>query len=304
MLERFIEAMFRFIKEKIKSVYSNFTQKITSIFSRGGTLDDVFIEELRALLLASDAGVKTTATIIERLRQDAKGAENLEDVKKILEGILVAMLQSAEQEAVDPRVLLMVGINGSGKTTFVGKCAYRLKKAGKKVLLVAGDTFRAAATQQLQQWGAKVGVDVFVGRDNQDPASVIFDGCKKFHDEGYDHIIIDTAGRLQTKTNLMNELEKIRKIINRQLPHVPIAAWLTIDSMLGQNSLRQAEVFHEVTHVTGVVLTKMDGTGKGGIVFSIVDQFKLPIMFATFGEGLNDSEVFDAQSYVHGLLNE
>lgn len=296
--------MFRFIKDKIKSVYSNFTQKITSIFSGDRKLDDAFIEELRALLLASDTGVKTTTSIIERLKQEAKGVEDLEAVKKILESILITMLQSAQQEPVDPSVLLMVGINGSGKTTFVGKYAYRLKKQGKNVLLVAGDTFRAAATQQLQQWGVKVGVDVFVGKEHQDPASVIFDGCKKFHEEGYDHIIIDTAGRLQTKINLMKELEKIRKIINRQLPNASIAAWLTIDSMLGQNSLRQAEIFHEATNITGVVLTKMDGTGKGGIVFSIVDQFKLPIVFTTFGEHETDSAVFDAALYVEGLLNE
>ena len=171
-------------------------------------------------------------------------------------------------------------------------------------MLVAGDTFRAAATQQLIEWGNKIDVPVFVGRENQDPASVIFDACKKFNDEKYDHIIIDTAGRLQTKVNLMKELEKIRAIISKQLPERRGKYWLTIDAMIGQNSLRQAELFQQATNINGIILTKLDGTGKGGIVFSITQQFEIPILYTTFGEKLEDIKAFDINEYVHGLLYE
>jgi len=197
---------------------------------------------------------------------------------------------------------MLAGINGSGKTTFAGKFANKLISDGKKPLLVAGDTFRAAATQQLLEWGKRVGVEVFVGKDNQDPASVIFDACSKFSSENYDHLVIDTAGRVQTKINLMNELKKMRSIINKKLPGEDINTWLTIDSMLGQNSFTQAKVFHEATSINGLILTKMDGTGKGGIVFSITKELGLPILYVTFGEKLEDLKSFNPKEYIANLL--
>jgi len=297
--------MFGFIKDKIKKIYTSFTTGVSSIFSRN-KLDEQFLHELSVLLLSADTGVTTTNFIITKLRDDIKSSTitTLEQAKTELEKLLTIQLQAYPAHDFHPRVLLLVGINGSGKTTFVAKLAHKLKQQGKKVMVVAGDTFRAAATQQLATWAERVGVRVFMGRDNQDPASVIFDACKTFHDEGYDHIIIDTAGRLQSKVNLMRELEKIRKIIEKQLSTESINTWLTVDSMLGQNSFAQAEVFGQATQLNGIVLTKLDGTGKGGIVFSITEKLHLPIVYVTFGENLDDLKPFDAQEFVAGLLNE
>lgn len=295
--------MFNFIKQALKKVYDGFTSKIGALFLR--QLDDSFLNDLSALLIQADTGVKTTNDIINGLSVKIKDGsiQNAEQAKIALEEHLLTLLTSAQVQDLQPKVLLMVGINGSGKTTFVGKLAHRLKQQGKRVMVVAGDTFRAAATQQLQAWGTRVGVEVFVGKENQDPAAVIFDACKRYRDESFDHIIIDTAGRLQTKVNLMNELQKMRKIIDKQLPGATVHTWLTIDGMLGQNSLRQAELFHEATILSGVVLTKLDGTGKGGIVFSVVAQLGIPVTYVTFGEQLEDLKAFEAKQYVHDLLN-
>jgi len=297
--------MFGFIKDKIKKIYTSFTSGVASIFSRN-KLDEQFLQELSVLLLSADTGVATTNLIITKLRDDIKSSTitTLEQAKTELEKLLVAQLQMYQSHYTQPRVLMLVGVNGSGKTTFVAKFAHHLKEQGKKVMVVAGDTFRAAATQQLASWAQQVGVRVFIGRDNQDPAAVIFDACKVFLDEKYDHIIIDTAGRLQAKINLMRELEKIRKIIEKQLVSEPISTWLTVDSMLGQNSFSQAEIFGQATQLNGIVLTKLDGTGKGGIVFSITEKLHLPIVYVTFGENLEDLKPFDASEFVAGLLNE
>lgn len=297
--------MFGFIKDKIKKIYTNFTTKVSSIFSRN-KLDDLFIKELTELLIAADTGVTTTNTIITQLTQGIQSASitTIDQAKEVLEKHLIAQLKPINKELLTPRIVLLVGVNGSGKTTFGGKYANQLKNAGKKVILVAGDTFRAAATHQLVEWGNRVNVPVFVGKENQDPASVIFDACQKFKDEKFDHIIIDTAGRLQTKTNLMKELKKIRKIISKQLPEEPVDTWLIIDAMLGQNSLRQAELFHEAAHLNGLILTKLDGSGKGGTVFAIGEKLNLPIIYVTFGEKLEDIKPFNGQEYVHDLLYE
>ncbi|MFA5306460.1 MAG: signal recognition particle-docking protein FtsY, partial [Candidatus Babeliales bacterium] len=203
-----------------------------------------------------------------------------------------------------PRIMLMVGINGSGKTTFVAKYAQLMKQQGKRVLVIAGDTFRAAATEQLSSWVSSLGIALHVGKEGQDPAAVVYDGCKKCLDEKFDALIIDTAGRLQTKTNLMHELEKIKRTISKHFPQEKIATWLSIDAMLGQNSLTQAELFHQVTPLDGIILTKLDGTGKGGIVFAITHKLKIPIIYVTYGERINDIARFDAEKYVHGLLHD
>lgn len=316
--------MFGFIKDKFKKIYSTFTSQISTIFSRN-KLDEQLLKELSVLLISADTGSKTTDAIITQLKADISSAKikDINDVKTALEQLLLSQLLLSQllpsQTSVEksnrpitvnllPKITLLVGINGSGKTTFSAKLANIMHQQGKRVILVAGDTFRAAATQQLMEWGKKIGVPVFVGRENQDPASVIFDACKTFKDENYDHIIIDTAGRLQTKVNLMKELEKIRKIIDKQVSDQicadDISTWLTVDAMIGQNSLKQAELFEQATKINGIILTKLDGTGKGGIVFSITQQFKIPILYTTFGEKLEDIKVFDAKEYVHGLLYE
>ncbi|HBS48014.1 TPA: signal recognition particle-docking protein FtsY [Candidatus Dependentiae bacterium] len=297
--------MFNFIKEKFKKIYSSFTEKAISLFSRD-TIDESFLKELEILLISSDVGVATTNKIMEQLKQDLKKQKikTVAEIKVELENQLLLHLKEHSNSQETPKVLLLVGINGSGKTTFASKFAHQLKEEGKKVLLVAGDTFRAAATEQLTQWAKKINVDVFAGKENQDPASLIFDACGKFVEEKYDHIIIDTAGRLQTKVNLMKELEKIKKIINKKLPNEQINSWLVIDAMLGQNSFQQAKIFHESTNIDGIILTKLDGTGKGGIIFSITKEFKLPILYISFGEKLEDVKSFNPEEYVKNLFGE
>lgn len=302
--------MFKFLKNKITKVYNKFTTKIESIFSRN-SVDDTFFEELRVLLISADVGVDTSDKIINLLKDKIK-KENISDMQQvkeelgfILEEILLSVSNSEKsQNGITPEILLLVGINGSGKTTFAAKMANKLKQNGKKVLLVAADTFRAAAVEQLQEWGKRIDVEVFAPTVSSDPAGLVFDAILKFKSGGYDHIIIDTAGRLQTKVNLIKELEKILRVIKKALGdrECNVSTWLTVDAMLGQNSFEQANVFKDATNLDGVILTKLDGTGKGGIVFSISSELNLPVLYLTFGEKLQDMAVFDAKSYVKELL--
>jgi len=294
--------MFNFIKDKLKKIYNQVTSRISGLFSRK-KIDEETLKELEVILISSDAGVTTTKHILDKIKEQFKKGEIEEghNLKDALEKILLDML-TAKKAPPEEKIYLMVGINGSGKTTFTGKLAKKFKNDGHKVLLVAADTFRAAATEQLEQWATKTGVDIVTGTKEQDPASVVFKGCETFKNKGFDKIIIDTAGRLQTKTNLMKELEKIKKIIKRHLPDDQINTLLTIDSMLGQNSLEQAKVFKESTDVNGVILTKMDGTGKGGIVFAITQELDIPIAYISFGEQLDQFKIFDSQEYVSELL--
>ena len=297
--------MFNFLKNKIKKIYTAVTKQVSSIFNKN-QLDEQFLKELSALLIAADTGVQTTNAIIKKLTDDINTATitTMEQAKAALEQLLLAQLATTKQSDPMPSIVLLVGVNGSGKTSFIAKYANLVNKTGKRLLVVAGDTFRAAATQQLAEWTKRIGAELFVGKENQDPSAVIFDACKKCKDEHFDHLIIDTAGRLQTKVNLMHELEKIRRTIHKQLPNQPVSTWLTIDAMLGQNSLAQAEIFHQATPLDGLILTKLDGTGKGGIVFAITHKLQIPIIYVTFGETIDDIEKFNPQEYVHNLLTE
>lgn len=296
--------MFNFIKNTLKKIYSSITSRLSSLFGRT-TIDEDTLIELKIILLSADTGINTTDRIINDLRTQQQSGSLVEGthLKQALRNQLISILDKAPTPHYDGSIFVLVGINGSGKTTFASKLAHSYIKAGKKVLFVAADTFRAAAPEQLAQWSQVVGADILRGSPDQDPASVVFQGCEKFKKDQYDILIIDTAGRLHTKVNLMNELSKIKRVIIKQLPNTHINTLLTIDSMLGQNSFEQAKLFHESTDLSGLVLTKMDGTGKGGIVFAITDELAIPIWYITFGEQPDQLKLFDKTEYVDNLLN-
>jgi len=306
--------MFNFIKKKLQKIYQAVTSKLGELLGKE-QIDQNDLKQLEVILLEADVGVRTTRALMQELNSRFSFGQLVKgrDLKKALEFLLNDLLVGKrfgelklEQDYPEQNypVILFVGVNGSGKTTAIGKLASRLKADGKKVLLAAADTFRAAATEQLAEWAKMVGVDIVTGREGQDPASVVFQAAEKFKNEGYDYLIVDTAGRLQTKVNLMNELAKIKRVIAKILGEDNITILLTVDSMLGQNSLEQAQIFNESANVDGIILTKMDGTGKGGIVFAIVQELKIPIAYITFGENIEAIKSFDAQEYVKELLEK
>lgn len=294
--------MFSFIKQKLQKIYANVTGKLHALFS-GGTLDQATLKELEVILLSADTGVNTTRMVIDRLKaQWTDGMlTNSSELKAALKEQLLAILTTSKPAQISS-ITLLVGINGSGKTTVASKLAYQLMQQKKRVLLVAADTFRAAAVDQLKQWADRLGVQVVCGAPNQDPASVVYAGMQCFKQGHFDAVIIDTAGRLQTKANLMKELEKVKRVISAQAPDIAITTLLTVDAMLGQNSLEQARVFHESTQLSGIVLTKMDGTGKGGIVFAISHELAVPVAYISFGESPEQLKLFDPATYVSELL--
>jgi fused signal recognition particle receptor len=295
--------MFNFIKNKLQKIFSHVTSKLGTFFSRS-VIDESALNELEIVLISSDVGVTTSRSIIAQLKQ--KIGNNItqgEQLKKEMHTILCNILNNNNTPNItNNQIFLFVGINGSGKTTSIGKLAHFYTQQGKKVLLAAADTFRAAAPEQLTEWATKTNCDIIRGKEGQDPTSVVFQACEKFKNEHYDILIIDTAGRLQTKINLMNELAKIKRAVTKQLPTMPLATLLTIDGMLGQNSFEQAKLFKESTDVNGIVLTKMDGTGKGGIVFAIAQELSIPIALITYGEQYDQLKPFNAQEYVTELL--
>ncbi len=296
--------MFNFIKEKLQKIYSAVSTKFHDIFSKN-SIDQATINELEEILLKADTGVTTTKKLISAI-QDAyqKGTISTgQDIQKLVETELLSVLNRTKFTK-QPQIYLLVGINGSGKTTFAGKLAYFFKQQNKSVILAAADTFRAAAPEQLQQWAQKADAVLVMGKPGQEPASVTFDACQLFKNNNADILIIDTAGRLQTKENLMKELEKIKRIIERQLPNYSLCTILTIDAMLGQNSFSQAKLFHEATSIDGIALTKMDGTAKGGIIFSIAQELKIPVLFLCFGEQLQDLMIFNSEQYIQNLLGQ
>jgi fused signal recognition particle receptor len=291
--------MFNFIKNKLNSFYAQFNKALNALLGRT-SLDPATLKELEILLLSADTGVTTTQSIIKKLEAQA----SQKPLHEALAEILTQTLDIPKPSLAQKKVFLLVGINGSGKTTAIGKLAYRFKKEGKRVLVVAADTFRAAAPEQVATWATRMDVACVMGNPGQDSASVVYKGCEQFLKENYDILLIDTAGRLQTKTNLMNELAKIRRTIGKFIPDTQVMTLLTIDSMLGQNSLEQATLFKECATVDGIILTKLDGTGKGGIVFAIAHTTAIPIIFASYGESAEQFDLFDPKNFVHQLVYE
>ena len=273
-----------------------FKGKLKSLFARFKKVDEEYFQELEDLLIASDVGARLAYEIVDATKEEAK-YQGITDPNKILELLVEEMYVSYSKDieleepihyaAEGPTIIMMVGVNGVGKTTTIAKLTHRFLNEGKKVLLVAADTFRAGAVEQLGVWADRLQVDIVKGRENADPSSVIFDGMKKAKNSDYDIVIVDTAGRLQTKINLMNEVAKMCKVIKKEFPEGPHETYLVIDATTGQNGVFQAKVFAEVTGVSGIVLTKMDGTSKGGIVLAIKDQLQIPVRFIGLGEGLH-----------------
>lgn len=293
--------MFSFIKSTLQSIYSRYASRFKALFSKK-VVDAALLTDLEEILISSDAGAKTTKMILQELKT-SPGIETADGawLQNQLYLQLTALL-SLPKPSLNTPVILLVGINGSGKTSLAGKLAHAAQAKGKRVLLVAADTFRAAACAQLAHIAEQIGCAIVQGKEGQDPASVVFGGCQKFKEEKFDQIIIDTAGRLQTKTNLMQELSKIRRIIEKQLPSTVITTYLTIDAILGQNSFEQATLFKECADVNGIVLTKMDSSSKGGIVFAIAKELSIPVVYMSYGEKLENLRVFDPHQYVHDLL--
>lgn len=290
--------MFTTLKNAFQKLYTTLTTPLQKLFARSA-LDDTAHQELRQLLIQADTGISTTNYILDALEH--AHVETGQELKQTLHKQLIACLKPYNQQS-NPSVYMLVGINGSGKTTSAAKLAYFYAQQGKKVLLVAADTFRAAAQQQLEQWAKKINVDIVMGKEGSDPGAVVFNGCEQYKNQNYDILIIDTAGRLQTKTNLMHELSKLQRIIARQLPDKTVLTLLTIDAMLGQNSFEQAKLFHECTPLHGIILTKTDGSAKGGIIFAINHQLSIPVAFVSYGETIETLVPFNAQEFVTELL--
>ncbi|MGX4763333.1 signal recognition particle-docking protein FtsY [Holzapfeliella sp. JNUCC 72] len=290
----------------------SFGDKLNAFFANFRRVDEDFFDDLEDLLIESDVGYQTSMDLVEALRDEAKlkNAKSKQALKEVIVEKLVGLYENpGEQDegltyndANKPNVYLFVGVNGSGKTTTVGKLAAQLKSQGKSVMLVAADTFRAGAVQQLVQWGERVGVDVVTGPEKADPASVVFEGVKKAHEQEVDYLLIDTAGRLQNKVNLMNELDKIKRTIQKTFPDQPEETLLVLDGSTGQNAMSQAKEFNQVTQISGIVLTKLDGSSRGGIVIAIRNEMNIPVKLVGLGEQVGDLAPFDTEKFALGLF--
>lgn len=299
-------------KAGLEKTRNSFTSKVNDLVARYRKVDEDFFEELEDVLLQADVGFETVMELMDKLRFEVQ-RQNIKDtngIQAIISEKLVEIYESGEenltelniQQQGDLTVILFVGVNGVGKTTTIGKLAHRLKSEGKSVILAAGDTFRAGAIDQLQVWGERVGVEVIAQSEGSDPAAVMYDAIRAAKNRKADVLICDTAGRLQNKVNLMNELEKVHRVISREIPDAPHEVLLALDATTGQNALVQAQTFKEVTNVTGIVLTKLDGTAKGGIVLAIRNKLHIPVKFVGLGEKMDDLQPFDAERYVYGLF--
>ncbi|WP_312698824.1 signal recognition particle-docking protein FtsY [Sedimentibacter sp.] len=300
-------SFFEKLKEGLSKTKRNLTEQIESIVFRHRKIDDDFLEELEEILITSDMGVETTMDIIEYIKSETR-KRNLTDtseIKDVIKEYLINMLEENEEKIDDEnkqRVILIVGVNGVGKTTSIGKIAYRIKQSGKSVIVAAADTFRAAAVEQLKEWCSRAGVDIIASEQGSDPGSVIFDAVNAAKARKTDVLICDTAGRLHNKKNLMNELSKIFKIIDREFGDAKLDVYLVIDATTGQNGLIQAKLFSETCSINGLILTKLDGTAKGGIAFPIVNELKIPIKYIGVGEKIDDLQDFNATDFVNAIF--
>ena len=298
--------------EGLKKTRKEFISRLSNLSTKYKNIDDDYFEELENILIMADIGVNTVMTFVDKLRERVK-KEKIADTSFLKEVIVDELfIMYVGNNIIDskihysdkgPTVILVVGVNGVGKTTTIGKLAYKLKNQGKKVMLVAGDTFRAGAIEQIEEWGITSDVRV-VTSNSKDPSSVVFDGLDEAIRDNYDVVFIDTAGRLQNKTNLMKELEKINKIIKRKIEDAPQETLLVVDATTGQNGISQAKAFKEITDITGIVLTKLDGTAKGGIVLAIKEEVNIPVKFIGLGEQMTDLKPFDIESYIYGLFKD
>ena len=298
--------------EGLEKSRNEFVSKLSMLGIKYTKINDEYFDELENILIMADIGVNTVMDFMDRLRKRVK-SENITDTKYLNEVIVdeLFIIYVNNESITDkinmaedgPTVILMVGVNGVGKTTTIAKLAYKYKNEGKKVMLVAGDTFRAGAVEQLKIWADRTDT-LFYGKENIDPAGVIFDGLTKAKEENADIVLIDTAGRLHNKVNLMKELEKINKVIGKIIPNAPHETLLVIDATTGQNGIMQAKAFKEITNITGIVLTKLDGTAKGGIVLAIKEEVNIPVKFVGLGEKETDLRVFDIENYIYGLFKD
>lgn len=298
--------------EGLEKSRNEFVSKLSMLGIKYTKINDEYFDELENILIMADIGVNTVMDFMDRLRKRVK-SENITDTKYLNEVIVDELfiiyvnnesITDKINMALDgPTVILMVGVNGVGKTTTIAKLAHKYKNEGKKVMLIAGDTFRAGAVEQLKIWADRTN-SLFYGKENTDPAGVIYDGLLKAKEDGADIVLIDTAGRLHNKVNLMKELEKINKVIGRIIPGAPHETLLVIDATTGQNGIMQAKAFKEITDITGIVLTKLDGTAKGGIVLAIKEEVNIPVKFVGLGEKMTDLIPFDIENYIYGLFKD
>lgn len=308
------EITFETYDKGLEKTRKNFSSMLSSLFTSYRELDEDFYEELEETFIGADVGFNMTIALTDAIRDEieAKSVHKAEDVKQVIIEKLVEIYEKNEDPSKaqinlnpdGPTVILFVGVNGVGKTTSVGKIGYQLKQEGHKVLLAAADTFRAGAIEQLNVWGERLDIPVVTGAAQSDPAAVVFDAVKRANADHYDYLLVDTAGRLQTKLNLMQELAKIERIIERENPNGVQEVLLVLDATTGQNALIQAKQFNEATKITGLVLTKLDGTAKGGVVLSIRYDLDIPVKYIGLGEKATDLQKFDAEQYMYNLVSD
>ena len=295
------------LKNGLNKTKKSFDEKINNVFSNFRRVDEEFLDELEEVLIMSDIGVETSTKIIDSLRERIKKEkiEGEEEVKKALREEMQKILDVADISLhlnTKPSVILVIGVNGVGKTTSIGKIANRLAQDGKKVVVAAADTFRAAAVEQLEIWAKRAGAGIVKREEGVDPASVVYDAIKQTKEQGADILIVDTAGRLHNKKYLMDELNKIQKVINKEMPEADKEVLLVIDGTTGQNAISQVKAFKQEADITGLVLTKLDGTAKGGVVLGIVEENKIPVKFIGVGEQIDDMEIFNSEDFVKAII--
>lgn len=302
------KGFFSRLKEGLTKTRKGITERVDELIKYYKEIDDEFFEELEEILITSDVGVNTTMEIVGELRKQVKEQKigDAEKIRNILKDKIAAILESGQEDFISkfPAVLLIVGVNGVGKTTTIGKLASKYRQEGRKVLIAAGDTFRAAAAEQLQIWGQRAGVEVISHEEGSDPAAVIFDSIHAARSRGADILICDTAGRLHSKKNLMNELEKINRVIDREYPEAHKEVLLVLDATTGQNAVVQAKLFKEVVGITGIILTKLDGTAKGGVIIAVKSELNVPIRFIGVGEKVEDLQPFDSRQFAEALFDK